>query len=130
MLGDGLGKSGHVAARFSDPLQGQNAAVSSKVSIASTDGWYLKLANETGIWGLFSYFILSGTLFIVSIKYMIKNSFGLYSFLFTLFVIVNIENITSNVLDFYLFSYLYWFLLGVMIFYLKLKNQEVKNIAG
>lgn len=128
MLGAGLGKSGHVAARFSDPSLNHITTVTSGVSVTSTDGWYLKLANETGMWGLFSYFILSGTLFIVSIKYMIKNSFGLYSFLFTLFVIVNIENITSNVLDFYLFSYLYWFLLGVMIFYLKLKNQEVKNI--
>ncbi len=123
MLGEGLGKAGHVGARFADHSTHHNSN-ESEVSTTSTDGWYLKLANETGMWGLFSYFILAGTLFIVSIKYMLKNGFGFYSFLFTIFIIVNIQNIASNVLDFYLFSNLYWFLVGLMIFYLKFKKNS------
>ena len=50
-MGYGLGKAGHVAVRFFGKLSNEAATY-------STDGWYLKLANETGIWGLFSYFTL------------------------------------------------------------------------
>ena len=118
-FGRGLGKAGHVAARFF----GKN---STEASVASTDGWFLKLANETGLWGLFSYFIISLTLFVSSIKYIHKNGFDFFSFLFTIFVIINIQNLVSNVLDFYLFSNLYWLMIGVMMLYIKINFKELK----
>lgn len=111
-LGQGLGKAGHVAARFFD----EN---SKEASVASTDGWFLKLANETGLWGLLTYFTLSITLFVVSVKHLLKNGYGFYSFLFTVFIIVNIQNLVSNILDFYMFSYFYWLLIGIMVYHLK-----------
>ncbi len=111
-FGQGLGKAGHVAARFFD----EN---STEASVASTDGWFLKLANETGIWGLITYLTISITIFVVSIKHMLKIGFGFYSFLFTVFIIVNIQNLVSNILDFYMFSYFYWLLIGIMVYHLK-----------
>jgi hypothetical protein len=114
-LGRGLGKAGHVAARFFDKS-------SVEASATSTDGWFLKLANETGVFGLFSYFVLSLLLFISSIHYIRKFGYDFFSFLFVIFIVINIQNLVSNVLDFYLFSYLYWLLIGIMILHFKLKN--------
>lgn len=119
--GMGLGKAGHVAARFSkskDHVQdGEN------LSIASTDGWFVKIACETGLWGLFSYLLFSSILFVSSIKYFRKHEFGFFGFLFTVFIVVNFQNLVSNVLDFYLFSYLYWLLIGYMVLHIKLKEE-------
>lgn len=116
-LGQGLGKAGHVAARFFDEH-------SKEASVASTDGWFLKLANETGLWGLVTYLGLSITIFVVSIKHLLRTGFGFYSFLFTIFIIVNIQNLVSNILDFYMFSYFYWLLLGIMVYHLKTANKH------
>lgn len=113
-FGRGLGKAGHVAARFFDKE-------STEASVTSTDGWFLKLANETGAWGLLSYLIMSLVLFINSIKYIRKYGYDFFSFLFVFFIIFNIQNVVSNVLDFYLFSYLYWFIIGMMVLHLKFK---------
>jgi hypothetical protein len=106
-FGLGLGKAGHVATRFfSDNPE--------KAAIYSTDGWYLKLANETGIWGLLSYFFLSIYFFVIFLK---KNILVIldfkYSWIFAVFIMVNVQNLVSNVLDFYLFSFFYWGLLGL-----------------
>lgn len=116
-FGQGLGKAGHVAARFFD----EN---SKEASVTSTDGWFLKLANETGIWGLATYFVLSLSLFIASVKHMLKHGAGFYGFLFTVFIIVNIQNLVSNILDFYMFSYFYWLLAGIMVYHLKTSKKD------
>lgn len=115
-FGLGLGKAGHVAARFFEKS-------STEASATSTDGWFLKLANETGVWGLFSYFALSAFLFISSIRYIRKFGYDFFCFLFVIFLIINIQNLVSNVLDFYLFSYLYWMLIGIMNLHFKSKSN-------
>jgi hypothetical protein len=117
-FGRGLGKAGHVAARFFD-----NSATDA--SITSTDGWFLKLANETGVWGLFSYFFFTIFIFYNSIKYIRYYGVDFFTFLFVFFIVFNIQNLVSNVLDFYLFSYLFWFFIGMMVFHFKLHSSTV-----
>ena len=106
-FGMGLGKAGHVAARFFS----QNTT---QADVFSTDGWYLKTLNETGVWGLFSYLFFAAVFFIVIVKQMIHHKQKqLLFFIFSLFISINIQNMVSNVLDFYLFSFLYWGSLGL-----------------
>ena len=114
-FGLGLGKAGHVAERFFT-LETKN------VSVTSTDGWFLKLLNETGFIGLIFYLGFSAYIFIEWLKYIRKNSFDLVFYLGIVFIIANITNLVSNVLDFYLFAYLYWLLLGVLVYNIKTKK--------
>jgi len=117
--GYGIGKSGHVAHQHKHILKdGVNA------SIYSTDGWYLKLANETGIWGLISYFFIFIWHGIFSIKYIIKNRDIYFMFFYLIFIMVAIQNIMSNVLDFYSFSYFYWMIIGFMQNSINLSVEE------
>lgn len=116
-LGKGLGKAGHVAVRFS---KSKNDGISEEdLSVNSTDGWLVKLTCETGFWGLGTYLGFNLLLFIQSVIYFRKNEFGFFGFLLTVLIVVNFQNLVSNVLDFYLFSYLYWFLIGIMVLYIK-----------
>lgn len=117
-MGYGLGKAGHIGNRFfSSPSQRKNA------SIYSTDGWYLKLANETGIWGLITYLVI----FIFHLYFILKNSIllknELFLFSFVLFVMIAIQNVMSNVLDFYSFACFYW-LVVALVYNLK---QNIEN---
>jgi hypothetical protein len=105
-FGHGLGKAGHVAARFSNKNY-------KEFSASSTDGWFLKLANETGVWGLISYLFLALTFSIQSVKYIYQKNNKLFIFIFVIFIIINIQNIVSNVLDFYLLAHLFWLLIGI-----------------
>jgi hypothetical protein len=116
LLGYGLGKAGHVARRFSKVDKNVNEENS---SLYCTDGWFVKLICETGLWGIGSYLVVSVFLFLASIKYILKNEFDFFSFLFTVFMVSNVVNLVSNILDFYLYSNLYWLLIGVMVYYLK-----------
>ncbi|PJC62099.1 MAG: hypothetical protein CO022_06325 [Flavobacteriales bacterium CG_4_9_14_0_2_um_filter_32_27] len=104
-FGYGLGKAGHVATRF-------YSKKSDVAAVSSTDGWFLKIINETGLLGLLTYVLLS----IVFIKTTWNNykekHIPIVGFMLIMFILVNIQNIVSNVLDFYLFSYLFWMLLG------------------
>lgn len=119
--GKGLGKAGHVAVRFS---RSKNQPHNTEdLSTNSTDGWFVKTACETGFWGLLSYLFFSFILFIYSVKYFRKHEFGFFGFLFSVFIVVNFQNLVSNVLDFYLFSYLYWLLIGVMVLHIKLNKK-------
>jgi O-antigen ligase len=103
----GIGKAGHVAARFLN----ENT---SNASVYSTDGWFLKTLIETGIWGLLSYLIFACTFFILLIKNIVRDRKNrILVFLLTVFIAINLQNMVSNVLDFYLFSYLYWGLIGL-----------------
>lgn len=117
-LGKGLGKAGHVAVRFSSEEK-NNRSDEQDLSVDSTDGWLVKLTCETGFWGLATYLIFNLVLFIQSVIYFRKNEFGFFGFLLTVLMVVNFQNLVSNVLDFYLFSYLYWLLIGIMVLYIK-----------
>jgi hypothetical protein len=105
-MGYGLGKAGHIAVRFFGRF-------SNEAAVFSTDGWYLKLANETGIWGLFSYAVIFLTFFISSIKFLKKNKNTFFTFIFVFFIMIAAQNFVSNILDFYSFSCLYWLLIGL-----------------
>ena len=85
----------------------------------------MKLANETGVWGLFSYFFFTIFIFYNSIKYIRYYGVDFFTFLFVFFIVFNIQNLVSNVLDFYLFSYLFWFFIGMMVFHFKLHSSTV-----
>ncbi len=107
--GYGLGKAGHIGNRFYN-----TADLREKAAIYSTDGWYLKIANETGIWGLFSYFSFFLIHFIFFLKHtnLLKNQLILFSFV--IFLMISIQNIMSNVLDFYSFSCFYWLTIALV----------------
>lgn len=118
-MGYGLGKAGHIAARF----YGKN---SHDAATFSTDGWYLKIANETGVWGLASYLTLAIAYFVQSIKVFKKSLTNFNIFIFVVFVITVVQNLVSNVLDFYSFSFLYWLLIGLsQNFFISLKNEKL-----
>jgi hypothetical protein len=116
-FGYGLGKAGHVAARFYN----ENSV---DADVFSTDGWFLKILNETGIWGVASYLFLAASYLIICLKSkLLKNKTGLLLFFFTMFIMINIQNIVSNVLDFYLFTFLFWAMLGASVSMIY-KNQK------
>lgn len=117
-LGLGLGKAGHVAERFF-------AKTEKNVSIYSTDGWFLKLMNESGFIGLAIYLLFGVLLaFVFILTFKKEKQHAEMIFIFTVIVVVNIQNIVSNVLDFYLISYLYWLLLGYFVLRLNLLSRE------
>lgn len=122
-MGLGLGKAGHTAGQLFPPN-------TPGVSFASTDGWYFKLMIETGIPALILYLAIALIFFIAMIKYMRKNRFDFVTVIFTIFVGAGLVNIVSNALDFFLFTYLYWFLLGIFVFKLKQKEDAKKESFG
>lgn len=106
-FGMGLGKAGHVAARFFD-------SNTSGADVFSTDGWFLKTLNETGVWGLFSYLLFAGTFLVIVVRQLFRHpQRPVLVFMLTLFLTVNLQNMVSNVLDFYLFSFVYWGIIGL-----------------
>jgi hypothetical protein len=107
-LGYGLGKAGHVAHRFllDSPIP---------ASRWSTDGWYLKHANETGIIGIVSFLILLYSYFKTIIRKVIIRNNIIMAFFFAVGLFVLTQNVVSNVLDFYYFSYVFWFLIGCSV---------------
>ncbi|MFC2101093.1 O-antigen ligase family protein [Bacteroidota bacterium] len=104
-MGYGLGKAGHIGERFFEKG-------SLEASTYSTDGWYLKLANETGVWGLISYFFLALVFLIQAFNYWKRNKRTFFTFLFLVFILVGIHNLVSNVIDYYTYSSLYWLIIG------------------
>lgn len=116
-MGLGLGKAGHVAVQMF-PLNTPG------VSRVSTDGWYFKLVIETGILALVFYLGMSLMFFISLIRYIKLNGIDFVCVIFAVFVATGLVNVVSNALDFYLFSYLYWFLLGLFVFRLKQEINE------
>jgi len=104
-MGYGLGKAGHIGERYFE--EG-----SLEASTYSTDGWYLKLANETGVWGLASYFTLAIVFLVQAFNYWKRNKRTFFTFMFLIFCLVGIHNLVSNVIDYYSFSSLYWLIIG------------------
>lgn len=107
-MGLGLGRAGHVAVRFAKEYK-------ENISVYSTDGWYLKLANETGVIGLVSYAVIFWMSFKMLYKTRVKGNEPM--FFWILFVAVATQNIVSNVLDFYLFAQFYWLVIGLAVNY-------------
>lgn len=104
--GYGLGKAGVTAVRFfqNDP---DNAA------IYTTDGWYLKMACETGIYGVVSYLVMASVFLFSGLKKFLANRNLVLGFFVAVFLFVNIQNVVSNVLDFFPFISLIWLLVGL-----------------
>jgi len=105
-LGYGLGKAGATAFRFLKDGRVPSAPF-------STDGWYLKLANETGLVGLITYLIFILCYLWISLKNLIRNYDNIAIYIFSIFILINMENIVCNTLDFYPFIILFWFLIGL-----------------
>lgn len=106
--GYGLGKAGETAFRFFKDT-------TTPAAVYSTDGWYLKIACETGIYGLLSYLLLSGIYFFKAIKFLKLNSTTFVSFSFALFLMINAQNIVANTLDFHPFIGIYWLIIGISV---------------
>jgi len=109
-FGVGLGKAGHVAARFAKTEKHEN------IKTSSTDSWYLKIALETGIWslGLFLMFMLAA--FFFSYKAYLYTKIpklkAIYLGIMGAFIGFSAQGIGSNVWDFYMVAPIFWVLLG------------------
>lgn len=119
-MGLGLGKAGHTAVQLFPPN-------TPGVSFASTDGWYFKLMIETGIPALIMYLGMASMFFVSLIRDIKKHVFDFVSVIFSILIVTGLVNVVSNALDFYLFSYLYWFLLGLFVFKLKQNGNARKE---
>ena len=115
--GYGLGKAGASAVRF---MKSSNA----EVAVATSDGWYLKIANETGIWGIVSFGALVCFYCMRTIGFIRNHKGTFVSFVFAIFIMVLIQNIVSNVLDFYPFICLFWLLIGISENYMNKATPE------
>jgi O-antigen ligase len=118
-FGYGIGKSGWIAYRFLKDNKNEESAY------MATDGWYLKLANETGLIGLISFIFLFVLIFYRFQKHL-KTSEDIF-FIYTLFIAVVIINIVSNVLDYFLFNLLFWFLIGIVENYNTREQEKAMN---
>ncbi len=107
--GYGLGKAGHVAHRHLMDVPNV------KASLYSTDGWFLKMACENGVLGLTSYLILSIFLLILLVKHIRIATNEMIILALGLFIIVNIQSIFSNTLDFHPLIAFYWLIIGFSI---------------
>jgi hypothetical protein len=116
-FGYGFGKAGVLATRFYT----ENTP---NISYYSTDCWYLKIACETGLFGIISY--LSILLFNgwSSLFFCFKKKQYLFFFMFILFILINIENIVHNLPDFYLLSQFYWLIIGFSQNYISIENEK------
>lgn len=104
-LGYGIGKSGWIAYRY---LKGTDT----ESAYLATDGWYLKVANETGIFGLVSFLTLLAFFFFRFLSKIKLRDDQLFLFLILLAVIL--VNLVSNVLDYFMFNAIFWFFMGAL----------------
>ncbi len=111
-MGLGLGKAGHVAVQL-------NTENREDISLTTTDGWYLKLLLETGYISLALYLVILIAFVRECVLYLRRHSFDLMTFVFAFGGVVALQCFVSNLLDFYMFSYLYWFILGIGVYLLK-----------
>jgi len=115
--GYGLGNSGAVA--FTHLINKKDA----KAAVYSTDGWYLKMACENGVLGLLSYLLLAGSFLRQVIKKIRTNSDELALLALGVFIIVSIQSIFSNSLDFHPEISLFWLIAGLAM------NTYTKNVS-
>lgn len=105
-FGYGLGKSGWIAYRFL-----KDSDVNS--SYTSTDGWYLKQANETGVIGLGSFILFFIVYLLRVIPFVKTKSFDLLLYIVLFTIQVLLICIVSNALDYFIFNAVFWFLIGI-----------------
>jgi len=103
--GYGLGKAGWTAFTY--------LKNSSDAAPYTTDGWYLKTACETGVYGLIGYIIMTGIYFFTLLKYSWNKKVTFVTVALAMIVIVHFQNMVSNVLDFHPYISVYWLLLGL-----------------
>ncbi|MBX3164403.1 MAG: O-antigen ligase family protein [Bacteroidetes bacterium] len=108
-FGYGFGKTGAVA--FTHLIDKPNI----KAAVYSTDGWYLKMACENGVPGLLTYLSLAGILLNTLIKKIKENKNQIALLALGLFIVVHVQSLFSNVLDFFPLIALYWFVAGLAI---------------
>jgi len=115
-FGFGLGKAGHIGNRFF-----KNSIT--PASLYSTDGWYLKLLNETGIFGFLSFAIVAFVLIREKIK--IKDLYD-RTFQLSFMALLCLQLVGSNVLDYMFIAPCIWLIIG-MIDTDNLENSTNKN---
>ena len=120
-FGLGLGTAGHVATRFYS--EHSEEFETGKVALGTTDGWYRKLTFETGYIALIFYISICLTFLVTWAIYFRKYGFDILTFITLFLVAINVQNLVSNVNDFYLVSYLYWFVLGIFVLQLKQRRN-------
>lgn len=103
--GYGLGHAGAMAVRF---IKGTDIPG----AVYSTDGWFLKIACETGIPGLISYLVLAAYFTIYLFRNAIRLKNTLLGFTLALFILINAQCVVANVLDFYPLISIFWLILG------------------
>lgn len=118
-LGYGFGNSGHVATQYF----GKNSTVNT-AAVSATDGWFIKLATETGILGLISYLFLCCVIGYTLIKNKSKMAKTQWLFFACFFILVNIQNIGSNVLDYFCFAPFFWMMICLYSLQLKFSQNE------
>ncbi len=116
-FGYGFGKAGVLATRFYN----ENTP---NISYYSTDCWYLKIACETGLFGIITYLSILLVNTWSSFWYCLKNKHYLFFFLFLLFILINIENLVHNLPDFYLLSQFYWLIIGFSQNFISINNEK------
>ncbi len=106
--GYGLGHAGATAVRY---LKGTDTPA----AVYTTDGWFLKIACETGIAGLLSYLALALYYLVLVKKNLSTHRYSLFSFVTVLFIMVNAQAVVANIYDFYPTISLFWLLMGYSI---------------
>jgi O-antigen ligase len=104
--GYGLGNAGAVS--FNSEEQNNEASL-------STDGWFLKLACETGWTGLISFASLALICFLELWRNRFNNINKMEFSSLGFVLIVFFQCFASNVLDFYPYIGIFWFILGLSI---------------
>ena len=115
--GFGLGKAGATAYRFLLERPVPSAPY-------STDGWYLKLACESGIQGLLAYLIIGLIYFFRSVKFAIRNKNSIVVLALAMFILVSIHAVPSNTLDYHPFISIYWLIIGYSAGFIFTKENE------
>jgi hypothetical protein len=106
--GYGLGKAGATAFRFLRDSDIPSAPY-------TTDGWLLKMACETGVYGLLSYLVMCGIYFFQAVKEILKQRFSFITLAIAFFLMVNAQLIVSNTLDFHPYITIYWLVIGYSV---------------
>ena len=118
-LGYGFGNAGHIAAQ----VYGRKYD-SKDIANHSTDGWFIKIATESGIPGLISALALLFVSTFAIFKNRAATLKGTYLFICGVFILVNIQNIGSNVLDYFCFAPVYWIVLFLITVKINPANNE------
>jgi hypothetical protein len=105
-MGYGLGNAGAVAYEKGD---------STNKATLSTDGWYLKLACETGIIGLVSFFFTALVFLVISWRDRLYSIDVIGFPLLGLALMILVQSFSSNVFDFYPYIGIFWFITGLSI---------------